>query len=224
MAGWHPLRAIVACLLLGALLAWPAGAGAEQIVIYRCIDAFDQVTIQNGTPCPKGSRQERRTVEAVQAMPAFQPPVVVPSPQPTQVDSTLPEADASTDEHATATAADAGEATIDAEALLPPPPLFECHTWDNDRYLSDSGEPAPRCVRMDTVGIGGLSNLGAGEACRMVTDQCQRIGDDAVCEAWARRAREAEAGWRFAPAELAEQRRTELERIRRILRESTCAR
>lgn len=213
---------LLPALLVLALLAWWPARGNDQIVIYRCVDAFGQVTLQNGVPCPKGSKQERRSVEAVQSMPAFQP---APMPMP-QAPTAAEDATGLADSSAVAGDADGdSEDSIDADAeRLPPPPLYQCHTWDNDRYLSDDGEPSPRCVPMQTVGIGGLPNLAAGGACRMVTDQCERIGDDAACEAWARRAREAEAGWRFAPAELAEQRKAERDRIRRILRESSCAR
>lgn len=205
-------------LLAAALLwAWPAAGGAGQIVIYRCVDAFEQVTLQNGVPCPKGSRQERRVVEAVQGMPAFQPPPAPPTPAapvvlpPTPVDAVTGTLD--------------GPDSTDAEApplRLPPPPLYQCEAWDKTRYFSDTDEPAPRCIPLQTVGIGGHAHLGVGEACQRVTDTCQRIDEDAVCEAWADRLREAEAAWRFAPAALVRERQAEFERIRLLLQDSQC--
>ena len=46
------------------------------------------------------------------------------------------------------------DAQRSAAERLPPPPLYQCNTVDNDSYLSDTPDPKPRCVRVDTVGIG----------------------------------------------------------------------
>lgn len=197
---------------LCVLLALAGIAGAQQTVtIYRCTDAHGALTVQNARPCPKGSRQEKRVIEAAPPMPAYQPmpqAAIVPDPVPSAVDVGP----------ASATAPDAS-----VGPRLPPPPLFQCNTWDNDSYLSDNGEPEPRCVRLDTVGIGGGGGgLAAGAACQMVTDQCQRIADNAACEAWAKYAREAEAAWKFARPEHAEAKQAEYERLARIVGESTC--
>lgn len=201
------MRGAWACLLFA--LAGIAGA-QQTVTIYRCTDAFGALTMQNDKPCPKGSRQEKRVVEAAPSMPAYQPmpqAAIVPDPVPPPAEPAAPSAN---------------EAEA-AAARLPPPPLFQCNTWDNDSYLSDDGEPEPRCVRLDTVGIGGGGGgLGAGMACQMVTDQCQRIADNAACEAWEKYAREAEAAWKFARAEHAEAKQAEYERLARILDESTC--
>jgi hypothetical protein len=104
---------------------------------------------------------------------------------------------------------------------LPPPVLFECRTYDNDRYLSDDGNPPPRCYRMTTTGLGGLSAGGAGEACEMKTDQCQRVADGALCDGWRERLRMAESTLRFGSSDNRETAQAEVERIGRIVREST---
>jgi hypothetical protein len=52
-------RWLPAALLLG-LAGLLQTASAQSVVIYRCTDASGALTIQNGTPCPKGSKQERR--------------------------------------------------------------------------------------------------------------------------------------------------------------------
>lgn len=200
------------------LLAWSGAGSSTDLVIYRCTDAFGQVTVQNDTPCPRGSQQERRTVTAVQSMPAYRaPPVATPTPVPDRDPILNPEpATTDTDDEDSQTPA------LSLEDRLPPPPLYQCNTYDNDSYLSDSGDPAPRCIPLRVLGIGGNPNLPAGEACQRVTDQCQRIGEAAACEAWHRRLREAEAAARFAPAHLAEENQAEFERIQRVVRESTC--
>ncbi|MCY7355016.1 MAG: DUF4124 domain-containing protein, partial [Lysobacter sp.] len=105
---------------------------------------------------------------------------------------------------------------------LPPPELFRCNTYDNDSYLSDLGTPAPRCVRLNTTGINGSADMGAGEACQMVTDQCDRVADGAICASWTQRRKQVEAAWKFGRGENAEANKIEYERIDRLLRESTC--
>lgn len=66
-------------LLLGVL--WLAGAAvAQETVFYKCTDANGAVTVQNGTPCAPGMRQEVRRVGGVQgaAAPAARPPAATP--------------------------------------------------------------------------------------------------------------------------------------------------
>ena len=105
---------------------------------------------------------------------------------------------------------------------LPPPPLYQCNTVENDSYLSDTPDPKPRCVRVETVGIDGSQQLGAGQACTMVYDQCQRIPDGAACPAWRKRVNEAQAAWTFARADSADALKAEYERIARVVAETTC--
>ena len=76
---------------------------------------------------------------------------------------------------------------------LPPPPLFQCNTYDNDSYLSENATPEPRCVRLETTDLQGSTDTSGGVACQMVTDQCQRVADGAACDAWKKRLRETEA-------------------------------
>jgi hypothetical protein len=75
---------------------------------------------------------------------------------------------------------------------------------------------------MSVVGLDGAPS-GAGSACQMVRDTCERIPDGAACDAWRQYAREAEAAWRFGRAEGSRDRQADFERIQRVLRESTCA-
>ena len=105
---------------------------------------------------------------------------------------------------------------------LPPPPLYQCNTPDNDSYLSDTSEPKPRCVPIGTVGIDGSQALGAGQACSMVFDQCQRVGDNAACDAWRRRVNQAQSAWTFGRADSAAELKREYERIARVVAETTC--
>lgn len=181
-----------------------------RLVIYRCTDATGALTLQNDVPCPKGSRQDKRVVDVPPPMPAYRPMHVAPAPA-----APKPVAPA-------AAAKTASEPAIADPDRLPPPALFQCNTYDNDSYLSESAEPPPRCVRLQTTGLDGSTDNGAGVACQMVTDQCQRVADGAVCDAWKKRLRETEASWKFARTEDIDTNQAEYGRVGKIVRESTC--
>jgi hypothetical protein len=209
-------RAIAAGLLL-ATCACAALLHAQAPVIYRCTDASGAVSIQNDTPCPAGSRQEIRRVEALPSMPT-------PPPRPAPVETVLappPLADfvqvaGPADERITPERPDLPRAARIAEdARLPPPPIYQCETWDNDSYVSEDGAPKPRCVRLDTAGV--------GQACEMKYDRCARIGTRAECDGWKRRQREIESAWRHAPGNQRPALQQEFARVTRILTDSTCA-
>jgi len=209
------MHVFLRCSLLCALLLPMSGAIAQKVVMYRCTDAAGALTVQNDVPCPKGSRQERRVIESVPGIAT--PRVSVPTQpvarqaRPASASSTAPPADAMSA---------ARPAIADAERL-PPPVLFECRTYDNDRYLSDNGQPPERCAPLTTNGIGGGSP-GAGESCQMVSDQCQRIADGALCENWKRRLLEVQSALRFGRRDNRETAQAEVDRVERVVRESTC--
>ncbi len=224
----------VAWMLLPALLLAPVAATA-QTVLYRCTNALGVVTLQNDTPCPKGSQQEKRVVEGVSAAPFPKPlpppPTLTAAPDAPGSDEPAPPVVPTTGQAAQAPAdinpspvLPLPEAHTPPAERLPPPPLYRCHTVQNDSYLSDTPDPKPRCVRIDTVGIDGSQQLGAGSACTMVYDQCQRIPDGAACDAWRQRVNEAQAAWTFARADSRDAAKAEYERIARVVAETTCNR
>ncbi|GAB3346733.1 DUF4124 domain-containing protein [Lysobacter tyrosinilyticus] len=207
---------------LALVLSAPMPASAQGVVIYRCTDASGALTIQNGTPCPKGSKQERRVMEAA---PTSAPPPFVTSPTPTtpvhvppalRTPPVAPRPAAPEPEQEP-------ETTITDEDRLPPPWLYECRTSDNDTYLSEDGEPKPRCVTLNTTGLGGVIEGGNNTAaCEMKIDQCQRVPDGALCDAWHRRLRAAESALRFGASEDRAKAQAEVQRLTRAVRESTC--
>ena len=206
-------RWLMTTLLLGA-----ATAAQGQVVIYRCTDASGALTIQNNTPCPKGSKQQRRVVEAAPV--GSLPPVFAPPAAPT-----APSTPARADRPTPPPSAKVEPANIPDAERLPPPALYECRTYDNGRYLSDDGRPPQRCAPLRITGLGGSADrAGATAACQMVDDQCQRIPDGALCENWKQRLREAESQLRFGVAGQRDQARADVERMQRIVRESTCGR
>ena len=193
---------IAIAMLLACAWAREARAG---VVIYRCTDAFGRLTVQNDVPCPKGSKQRKQVIDTPPPMPAYRAPAAAPTPKPV------------------APAAPAVAPLVEAATpLLPPPPLFRCHTAENDSYLSEDGAPSPRCVAQDVVGLDGSPGADA-TACEVQRDTCERIPDGEACAAWQQRAREAEAALRFGRPEASDKNRAEVDRIQRVLRESTCA-
>lgn len=206
------IRWLMTTLLLGA-----ATAAHGQVVIYRCTDASGALTIQNNTPCPKGSKQQRRVVEAA---PVGSPPPVF-APPPTPAAQTARPADRA----APPSLAKVAPANIPDAERLPPPALYECRTYDNGRYLSDDGRPPQRCAPLQVTGLGGSGDRARGSAaCQMVDDQCQRIPDGALCENWKQRLREAESQLRFGVVQQRDKAQAEVERMQRIVDESTCGR
>ncbi len=204
---WMALAGLV---VLGAGTALPVHS---QVVIYRCTDASGALTMQNDEPCPKGTREERTVVEPAPALPAYIP--TTPPPQPvTPVAAPGPTAPSGL-------VAAVPSALADADRL-PPPPIYRCNTWDNDSYLSEDPEPKPRCVRLETTGLGGDPAMGAGAACEMKYDQCERVGDAAACDGWRHRQREVESGWRHAKGDDKAPLQEEFLRVGRILADTTC--
>ena len=206
------------CAAVLALLAstLPAHA-ATPVVIYRCTDASGALTVQNDEPCPAGSRQERTVVEPPPPMPVYVPQAAAPSPAPIAAAAAPePQAGAPQRPHAPTPARIA-----DADRL-PPPPIFRCHTPGNDRYVSEDSEPKPRCVPLQTVGINGDPNLGAGAACEWQYDRCERIPDGEACDGWRQRGREIESTWRYARGDARAPLQDEFARVSTILSDTTC--
>ena len=203
---------------LALACATSAPVVAAEVVIYRCTDAAGALTVQNDVPCPKGMRQQRTVVEPAPPMPAYVASPAVPM-QPVPVAPRTPVAAPGGDPERPQGAVAGGIAAADR---LPPPPLYQCNTWNNDSYLSEDPAPKPRCVRLQTTGPGGDPALGAGAACEMKYDQCERVGDAAACEGWTRRQREIESTWRHAKGVDKPALQLEFVRVGTILADTTC--
>jgi hypothetical protein len=218
---WFPVAA-----LLGLIL-WvdaPVASAQGTVVIYRCTDANGALTIQNGTPCPKGSKQERRVMEAAPASstPAFIPPPPAPAPAPVQPAPSRVSPPAAVP--SPPPIAPEPETTIADSDRLPPPWLYECRTYNDDTYVSEVGAPAPRCVTLNPTGLNGVIQSSNVSACEMKTDQCQRVPDGALCDGWRRRLREVQSALQFGASENRAEAETELQRVMRVVRDSTCGR
>lgn len=119
------LAVLAALALCGAALQV---ALAQDVTIYRCVDAKGRTTLRD-TPCAKGEDQQTRTmVRPRDAKPAPAPP---PPPEPEPYFEEAPRAPA---------------------YAAPPRPLYECITPDNQVYTSDTGTGNPRWVPNWTLG------------------------------------------------------------------------
>jgi hypothetical protein len=207
-------------LLIALLCAAPA-LHAEEVVFYRCTDAAGALTLQN-MPCPKGATQEKKVMQAVTTVPMGAPSDPAPAPQPPVPRSPDRQAPPTVAEPGRAPAATGAPANATDARRLPPPVLFQCTTHDKDSYVTESAEPQSRCVPLRTVGLDGNPNTGAGEACEVMQDQCARVPDGALCDAWSKRLGQTEVAWRFARSENTEKNQAEFERVQRIVNESDC--
>lgn len=199
----------------------PGAASAAEVVFYRCTDAAGALTVQN-MPCPQGQKQEKRVMQGITTVPMAPatPAAVMPAPA-TKPPAASASSTTATPAQAVAEPA-AAPAKIDEGKRLPPPILFQCITYDNGRYLTEESEPPSRCKALQTVGLDGNPQAGAGQACEVVKDMCARVPDGALCDAWKKRRDETEVAWRFARPENADKNKADFDRVNRIVNESTC--
>ncbi len=212
---------LLACLGGALAFAGPGSSAAQQAaatpdatVFYKCTDAKGQVSVQNGTPCAAGMRQEIRRIGEVRTVPvpAAKSKAAPASAPPVRGDFVL--VAGPTMQRTPAAAA----------ATLPPPPtLFECSTWEGTRYLGETATPAPRCAPLQVVGIDGSAALGMGQACEMKQDACTEVPEAQRCAAWYRRMDEAEFRLRYASDSDRGERQAALTALDATLKASNCS-
>jgi hypothetical protein len=211
------MRRLRLALTLSFALAMPAADA--QVVIYRCTDAAGAVTLQNGTPCPKGSKQQKKVMETPAPAPMTVAPVSPPAPVEPEPARTPVVAPAPPPAPTAPTAPTAPQLVI--APRQPPPALFECETWNGDRYFGETAQPPPRCAPLQVTGLDGTGAMAGGAACQMMEDRCQPVADAALCDAWRQRVRVLDARTTFGSGETVTP--AEAERIRSVLAESNCA-
>lgn len=217
---------------LAFLIAIVAGdAAAQSVVMYRCTDAQGAVTLQNDVPCPKGSKQVRRVIDApapkqvtpyaVPAQPSAPTPAAAPAPvAPLQpATATAPPSDSK----AQAPSVPVSPSLSGAVPVATPvaaPALYRCANYKREIYLSETDLPPSQCVPMQAVGLDGNPNTGAGAVCERVQDPCEPIADAALCDTWRQRFQEADAAIRFGTPEQAEKAKPVFNRSQAVLRDS----
>jgi hypothetical protein len=200
---------LFACLIL-------ATGSAHATTIYRCTDAQGNVTMQNDAPCAPGMKQEIRTIGALP---------VAPAPAPRAAETPIahgPPPGARFELVRGPVTYPLPASTVPPAERTPPPPLFQCKTWDAETYLTESDTPQTRCVALNTVGLDGNAAMGAGVACEMKTDTCAVLDGPALCQAWQRRIDEAKFRMTYASDADKPARAAEYERQRAAFIDSTC--
>ena len=189
-----------------------AAAARQQVTIYRCTDARGALLLQNDEPCPAGYRQQTQVIDVPPALPSY-----IPREQ------RMPDVVAAEEAAHDAAVAEALPDPVPPAERVAPPALFQCKTWENNAYLTESETPTERCAPMRVVGLDGRPRPGLGSACQKTVDTCEAVADDALCAAWRRRVDEAEFRWKFAGGRPGDPKRIEYERLGATLANSTCA-
>lgn len=180
---------------LAILLASVGPAEGQDITVYRCTDSQGRVMLQDA-PCPAGQTQQQRSmVKPKDPPPRPAPASPVPAPAP----------------------ASAEVAPEPMPAYYPPPPLYQCTAYDGETRFSENYDPNPRCVPLAVLGY----DAGAfGAVCRWVEDSCVRLDDASACEVFKQKLDDAESDAMHAFSDTAAYRKSEVERLTQIVRES----
>lgn len=207
------MKRTVPTLLAVALFGLANAVSAQQqVTIYRCTDANGALLLQNDEPCPAGYKQQAQVVDVPPPLPPY-----IPREQ------RMPDVVAAEEAAHDAAVAKALPKQVSPEARVAPPALFQCRTWENNAYLTESESPAERCAPMRVVGLDGRPRPGLGSACQKTVDTCEAVAEDALCAAWRRRVDEAEFRWKFAGGRPGDPKRVDYERLAATLANSTCA-
>ena len=76
----------IAAIAVALLLALaPRAASAQETVFYKCTNAKGEVSMQNGTPCAPGMKQEIRRIGEVKTVPVPERKPVAEAPPETPV-------------------------------------------------------------------------------------------------------------------------------------------
>ena len=173
MRSMKPVRIAVLCLAGLAALGAQRLAHAQDVTIYRCVDAKGHLTLRD-TPCGKDQKQEARTMTRPQDAPRkpAKPAADAPPAREYVADTQPPPRDV---------------------YLAPPRPLYECITPDGMRYTSDTSDGNPRWVPLWTLGypaynvvgshVAGPNMIGPNYygAGTYVRDTCYMLPPDEVC-------------------------------------------
>ncbi|QIL19312.1 hypothetical protein [Thermomonas sp. HDW16] len=208
-------KTIVIATGIALLLALaPRAAPAQETVFYKCTNAKGEVSMQNGTPCAPGMKQEIKRIGSVRTVPvpAAKPKAEAAPPAPVYGEFQLVSGPNMK-----------RKPSPEASGLPPPPPLYQCTTWEGDDYLGETATPEPRCAPLEITGIDGSAGLGAGSACEMKEDKCTAIPAEGLCEAWLRRLDDADFKLKYAGNNNRNERQAAFDAIDAKVKASNCS-
>jgi hypothetical protein len=192
--GWPSLA--IPLLLVGAA----AFAADADITVYRCVSAAGAVTLQD-EPCPAGQQETTRAMTRPQDPPPRAAPAAAarapgaPEPAP-------------------------GPPPPPFAGPWPPPPMFQCTDYDGNVRFTEDYAPNTRCVPLAVLGYRVPDGSPAAATCRWVHESCLRLDDEAACDQFEAKLAEARSNALHASATTAPYRRSEAERLQRIVDES----
>ena len=192
---------IALLLLAGQPFAQAATSpAADTVTIYRCLDAKGHVSLQDD-PCPKDTTQQSsrnmvRPQDAPQRPAGTAPPAPPANPTPP-------------------------EAPVVEFLYNPPPPMYECTSYDGIVRESEVYDPNPRCepLALYYPEAHRLTPSQAG-ACLWVKDSCVRLSDAETCERFRKKKREAASALLHSFSDTEAYRKSELQRLTQIIDES----
>lgn len=192
----HARWRITAVFLLLALASTAGGAGSDTVTVYRCVDGKGRVTLQDD-PCPAGTQSSTRQMQRPKDAPAK------PSPAPAARPAPEPVVERRRD-----------------PLPLAPPPMYVCTSYDGKERYSENYDPNPRCEPL--VLYYDPRELGPelSRSCQWVEDSCVRLSDEAACDVWKKKRKEAQSASLHAFSDTAAYRKSEVQRIGNIVDES----
>lgn len=191
-------RFVLASLAIFLFAVGPAAT--QDITVYRCQDAAGRVTLQD-EPCAAGQDQTERRMTRPRD----------PAPRPAPADS---DRDRAPD-------VDQPPPEPPPQALpYPPPPLFQCTDYDGEVRYSEDYDPSTRCVPLSVLGYDVRGSAQAAASCRWVSESCLRLDDGSACSQFKAKLRQARSDALHAFSDTAAYRKSEAERLERIVDES----
>jgi hypothetical protein len=180
-----------------ATIAKPANTGTVQI--YRCIDDKGRNTLRD-TPCPIGQKQTEREMIRPKDAPPKPASKSKEPPPPERIIVVQPPRD---------------------NPFSEPPPLWQCTDFEGKTRDSETNDSNPRCVPLWALGFDMRRvPIQYRDACRWVQDSCVRYPRNQVCDRWEIKRIEAERAERTASWSELQYKRSELNRILQIQRDS----
>ena len=202
-------------LLAFAMLFAAQSVHAQETVFYKCTDAKGNVSMQNGTPCGPGMKQEVKRIGEVKTV-----PVPVKKAKPVEAPPEAPQYG----EFVMVQGPAIKRAPAPEAAALPAPPaLFQCRTWEGNDYLGETATPEPTCAALQVNGIDGSAALGMGSACEMKYDTCTAIASEQLCDSWYRRLDDAEFKLKYASDDGRREKQSAFDAIDKQIKASNCS-
>lgn len=184
---------------LAILLIAVGPAGAEELTVFRCQDAGGKVSLRD-TPCPADQKETTRQM----IRPRDPPPRPAPAaPEPRRSPEPAPVA-----------------AAPAAPPWSPPPPLFQCTDFDGAVRFDQESRPNTRCVPLSVLGWDVRRSPIGAASCRWVSESCVRLSDAGACSQYRRMLVRARSDALHAFSNTAAFRRSEVQRLEVIVRES----